>query len=65
MGFNDIFEVIKSYQDKREYIISSNKNNHNLDIFQLLENNKIMSLKGHKEKKIKVLWKKSYYLGYH
>ena len=46
-GINDIFEVFKSYKDNKEYIISKNIN-YNLDIFQLLDNQKIKSLNGHK-----------------
>ena len=47
-GCNDIFEVFKSYKDNKEYIISPNKDNYNLDIFILLDNKKIKSLNGHK-----------------
>ena len=43
----DIFEVFKSYKDNKEYIISKNKDNYNLDIFILLDNKKIKSLNGH------------------
>ena len=46
---NDIFEVFKSYEDNKEYIISPNYENHNLDIFMLLDNKKINSLSGHKD----------------
>jgi len=46
-GYNDIFEVFISYKDNKEYIISKNIN-HNLDIFTLLNNQKIKSLNGHK-----------------
>ena len=48
-GMNDIFEVFKSYEDNKEYIISPNYENHNLDIFLLLDNKKMMSLSGHKD----------------
>ena len=48
-GMNDIFEVFKSYEDDKEYIISPNSEDHNLDIFMLLDNKKIKSLKGHKD----------------
>jgi len=44
----DIFEVFKCYKDNKEYIISPNINNYNLDIFILLDNKKINSLNGHK-----------------
>ena len=47
-GLNDIFEIFISYKDNKEYLISSNKNNFNLDIFTLLNNTIILSLKGHK-----------------
>ena len=46
-GANDIFEVFLSYKDNKEYIISPNINNYNLDIFALLDNKKIKSLNGH------------------
>ena len=46
-GCNDIFEVFISYKDNKEYIISKNIN-YNLDIFTLLDNQKIKSLNGHK-----------------
>ena len=35
-GCNDIFEVFICYKDNKEYIISPNYNNYNLDIFNLL-----------------------------
>jgi len=47
-GWNDIFEVFTCYKDNKEYIISPNNNNYNLDIFNLLDNKKILSLEGHK-----------------
>ena len=47
-GSNDIFEVFISYKDNKEYIISPNSQNYNLDIFSLLDNKKIKSLSGHK-----------------
>ena len=46
-GVNDIFEVFKSYKNNKEYIISKNNSNNNLDIFQIEDNKKIKSLKGH------------------
>ena len=49
-GWNDMFEVFICYKDNKEYIISPNSNNYNLDIFNLLDNKKILSLKGHKNK---------------
>jgi len=47
-GVNDMFEVFISYKDNKEYIISPNKDNFNLDIFTLLDNQKIKSLNRHK-----------------
>ena len=47
-GWNDIFEVFISYKDNKEYLISPNFNNYNLDIFTILDNKQILSLKGHK-----------------
>ena len=46
-GRNDVFEVFISYKDNSEYIVSKNFDNFNLDIFKLIENKKILSLKGH------------------
>jgi len=46
-GYSDIFEIFISYKDNKEYIISPNINNNNLDIFTLIDNKKILSLKGH------------------
>ena len=47
-GYNDIFEIFISYKDNKEYIISPNINNYNLNILTLLDNQKIKSLNGHK-----------------
>jgi len=47
-GPNDIFEIFICNKDNKEYIISPNCNNYNLDIFNLLDNKKILSLEGHK-----------------
>jgi len=46
-GFGDIFEIFISYKDNKEYIVSPNFNNNNLDIFTLFDNKKILSIKGH------------------
>ena len=46
-GWNDIFEIFISYKDNKEYLVSPNSNNFNLDIFSLINNQKIESLKGH------------------
>lgn len=43
-GANDIFEVFICYKDKKEYIISPNIKNHNLDIYALIDNKKVRSL---------------------
>ena len=47
-GINDIFEVFISYKDIKEYIISPNIYNYNLDVFTLSDNKKVLSLHGHK-----------------
>ena len=49
-GVNDLFEIFISYKDNKEYIVSKNINDYNLDIFTLLNNEKISSLKGHKNR---------------
>ena len=46
-GLNDIFEVFLSYKDNEEYIVSPNLK-HNLDIFTIYQNKKLLSLEGHK-----------------
>ena len=46
-GYSDIFETFTSYKDNKEYIISPNINNNNIDIFTLIDNKKILSLQGH------------------
>ena len=48
-GLNDIFEVFISLKDQKQYIVSPNIN-YNLDIFNLLDNKKILSLEGHKNR---------------
>ena len=47
-GWNDMFEVFISYKDNKEYVISPNKESFNLDIYRLIDNKKIVSLRGHK-----------------
>ena len=47
-GWNDMFEVFLSYKDNKEYLVSPNIKNNNLDIFELIDNKKIISLRGHK-----------------
>ena len=47
-GWNDMFEIFISFKDNKEYLVSPNINNYNLDIFEFLENEKILSLRGHK-----------------
>ena len=49
-GWNDIFEIFISYKDNKEYLISPNKNNFNLEIFTLLDNKIILSFEAHKNK---------------
>jgi len=49
-GWNDMFEVFICYKDNKEYLVSPNYNNFDLDIFLLLDNQKILSLKAHKNK---------------
>ena len=44
----DMFEVFLSYRDNKHYLVSPNCQNYNLDIFTLIDNKKILSLKGHK-----------------
>ena len=37
-GWNDMFEIFNSYNDKKEYLVSPNSNNFHLDIFDLSDN---------------------------
>jgi len=53
-GCNDIFEIFISYHDHKEYLVSPNCNNSDIDIYSLIDHKKINSLKGHK-KKIKTI----------
>lgn len=46
-GPNDIFEVFSSITDNNVYLVSKNKDNYNLDIINLKNNEKIISLSGH------------------
>ena len=48
-GTNDTFEVYLSYKDNKEYIASPNIYNSNIDIFLLIKNKKLKSLKGHEK----------------
>jgi len=48
-GTNNTFEVYLSYKDNKEYIASPNIYNSNIDIFLLIKNKKLKSLKGHKK----------------
>ena len=50
VGWNDMFEVFISYKDNKEYLISPNSNNYELDIFSLVNQQKIKSVPGHKNK---------------
>ena len=45
-SYTHLFEVYVSHKDNKTYIASKNYN-HNIDIFDLLDNKKITSLKGH------------------
>ena len=47
-GWNDMFEIFISYKDNKEYIISPNNTSFNLDVFELKDNKKIISLRGHR-----------------
>ena len=49
-GWNDIFEIFISYEDNKEYLVSPNCNNFNIDIYSLIDHKKINSLEGHKSK---------------
>ena len=49
-GWNDMFEIFTSFKDNKEYLVSPNSDNFNLDIFSLLDHQKILSLPGHKNK---------------
>ena len=48
-GINDIFEVYISCKDKKAYIAIKNKG-FDLEIFALIDNNRITNLKGHTNK---------------
>ena len=50
LGVNDLFEVFICNNDHKEYVVSKNINNYNLDIYTLLDNKKLLSLQGHKNK---------------
>ena len=45
-----MFEIFISYKDNKEYLVSPNNNNYNIDIFRLIDNQQIQSLKGHNKK---------------
>lgn len=45
--FSEIFEVFKSYQDKKEYLIYPDYKTNNINIISLNENKIIRSLEGH------------------
>jgi len=49
-GTNDIFEVFLLYKDNKEYIASPNYINNDIDIYLLINNKKIFSLEGHKNR---------------
>jgi len=50
MGANDLFEVFVCNKDHKEYVISKNIYNYNLDIYTLLDNKKLLSVQGHKNR---------------
>ena len=49
-GTSDIFEVFLLYKDNKEYIASPNYINNDIDIYLLIDNKKIISLEGHKNR---------------
>ena len=49
-GVNDLFEVFICNNDHKEYLVSKNINNYNLDVYTLLDNKKLFSLPGHKNR---------------
>jgi len=49
-GWNDMIEIFIHYKGNKEYLLSPNFNNFNLDIFLLLDNQKKLSLEGNKNK---------------
>ena len=50
-GNNDMFEIYTSYKDNKLYIASPNNESNKLDIFSLLDNKIIISLKNKKNNK--------------
>ena len=46
-GYNDIFELFISIKDNKEYLVSANSINYNIEVFAL-DNSIIFPLKGHK-----------------
>ena len=49
-GVNDLFEVFVCSNDHKEYVVSKNITNYNLDVYTLSDNKKILSLQGHKNR---------------
>ena len=49
-GVNDLFEIFVCNNDHKEYLVSKNINNYNLDVYTLLDNKKLLSLLGHKNR---------------
>ena len=49
-GVNDLFEVFVCSNDHKEYVVSKNITNYNLDVYALSDNKKILSLQGHKNR---------------
>ena len=48
-GDYDIFEAYTLYKDNKDYIASPHEKTHNLDIYSLVDNKRILSLKGHQK----------------
>ena len=46
-GYNDLFEIFISYKDNKEYLAIRNCSYNYIDLYTLLDNKKILSLKGH------------------
>ena len=48
-GWNDLFEIFISCKDNKEYLVSPNVNDCNLDIYLLINQQKIKTFPGHKK----------------
>ena len=49
-GWNDMFEIFISYQNNREYLVSPDNNNFNINIISLKNKELEISLQGHKNR---------------